>query len=265
MSRGTLEKPKTTYTAEDVGALPKNGNAVSATAADRLKSVVYKTFAAADSVRPSGEFARFYSVQQEAGTIDPDSPYPNKTGPYRWNVIEFGIVSRCTQIANQAYHHASPNHIHIRTKHDANWSSWSDHLLDGYPVGSFYASTNAASPASLFGGTWMQIGAGRFPVAAGDGYAAGSTGGLASVSLTAEQNGPHTHPVNEQLLRRQNNDLVNFGSSGTLGGFTLQAGANNVGESRIVIPAFNTNSSGSGSAHENRPPYFALYMWYRIA
>ena len=47
-----------------------------------------------------------------------------------------------------------------------------------YPVGSIYMSVNATSPASLFGGTWEQL-KDRFLLAAGDTYAAGSTGGEA--------------------------------------------------------------------------------------
>lgn len=44
-----------------------------------------------------------------------------------------------------------------------------------YPVGSVYMSVDAADPAGLFGGTWERI-KDTFLLAAGDAYAAGSTG-----------------------------------------------------------------------------------------
>lgn len=55
-----------------------------------------------------------------------------------------------------------------------------------YPIGSIYMSTNSASPASLFGGTWTQI-QDQFLLCSGSTYAAGSTGGSATMS--------HTHSV----------------------------------------------------------------------
>lgn len=45
-----------------------------------------------------------------------------------------------------------------------------------YPVGSIYMSVNDTDPSLLFHGTWERI-KDRFLLAAGDAYAAGSTGG----------------------------------------------------------------------------------------
>ena len=69
-----------------------------------------------------------------------------------------------------------------------------------YPVGSIYMSTNSTSPATLFGfGTWERI-EGKFLLGATDGgtgsgasYIAGTTGGVASVTLTAAQSGVPAH------------------------------------------------------------------------
>lgn len=52
-------------------------------------------------------------------------------------------------------------------------------LDDVYPVGSIYMSVSSTSPATLFGGTWVQL-QNRFLVGAGDSYPAGSTGGESS-------------------------------------------------------------------------------------
>lgn len=49
--------------------------------------------------------------------------------------------------------------------------------LAAYPVGSIYCSIDSTDPGTLFGGTWVAIGAGRALVAAGGGFAVGSEGG----------------------------------------------------------------------------------------
>jgi hypothetical protein len=66
-----------------------------------------------------------------------------------------------------------------------------------YPVGAIYMSTVNTSPATLFGGTWVQI-KDRFLLSAGDTYTAGSTGGAASKSYTpAGTVGNHTLTASE--------------------------------------------------------------------
>lgn len=132
-------------------------------------------------------------------------------------------------------------------------------LLDWlYPVGSIYSSTAAASPAELFGGTWERL-KDRFLLGAGDTYPAGSTGGEAAHSLTAEENGQHTHPVgigsgsgrylywgdNEA---NQNKDFWGYGYSDDPPSNKLFA-----------------QPSGGGQPHNNLPPYLTVYMWQRVA
>ena len=58
--------------------------------------------------------------------------------------------------------------------------------LDPYPVGSIYQSTDAASPAALFGGTWEQIAQDRVLMGASDTHPAGSTveAGLPNITGT---------------------------------------------------------------------------------
>lgn len=124
-------------------------------------------------------------------------------------------------------------------------------LLDAiYPVGAIYQSVNSTSPATLFGGTWERI-EDKFLLAAGGTYAAGSTGGEASVSLTAAQNGPHTHAA----YYADSAGSKSFGYSYTNKGEQSNASTDSSG---IV-------SSGSGQPHNNMPPYLAVYVWQRTA
>ena len=62
-----------------------------------------------------------------------------------------------------------------------------------YPVGSLYWSSKSTNPASLFGGTWVQI-KDRFVLACGNTYTSvGKTGGNSSVTLTVSNMPSHTH------------------------------------------------------------------------
>lgn len=125
----------------------------------------------------------------------------------------------------------------------------SDILNRAYPVGSIYMSMSSTSPAELFGGTWEAL-KDRFLVGAGNTYAVDATGGAATVTLTVNQIPSHTHPG-----RDGGNFLGNNGESGAAlrydgSGYRLSS---------------RTNATGGGQAHENRPPYRAVYMWKRTA
>lgn len=62
-----------------------------------------------------------------------------------------------------------------------------------YPVGSLYWSSKSTNPASLFGGTWVQI-KDRFVLACGDTYkTVGATGGASSVTLSVSNMPSHKH------------------------------------------------------------------------
>ena len=134
-------------------------------------------------------------------------------------------------------------------------NSLADTLLTIYPIGAVYQSTVSTSPASLFGGTWAAIDAGRFLVAAGTGYDARSTGGAATVALTEAQGPVHSHT---KILHN---------GGGALGLNTANGGTGSAGYGYVngSTGTMSTNSAGSGDAHENRPPYYAVYMWRRTA
>lgn len=130
------------------------------------------------------------------------------------------------------------------TVNDREWTEWKLVVLDSYPVGSVYISFVSTSPASLFGGEWTQI-KDRFLVGVGSSYAAGDTGGEATHKLTVNELPSHSHnysyPGNEAGTEW-------YGASGTAKGNTVA-----------------TTAVGGGAAHENRPPYFAVYIWRRTA
>lgn len=143
-----------------------------------------------------------------------------------------------------------------------------------YPVGSIYMSVNSTDPSTLFGGSWQRI-QDRFLLAAGSSYGAGSTGGVASVTLTANQSGlrSHNHAAsagytifgckpNSNITRSK----VNV-SGGTRYAFLGTSGATTSDASNLVYMGDVAYAGGwnAAEAHTNMPPYLAVYIWQRIA
>lgn len=117
-------------------------------------------------------------------------------------------------------------------------------MLGAYPVGSIYLSVNATSPASLFGGTWERI-EDRFLLAAGSSYEAGAIGGEAAHTLTVSEMPSHNHTY---TIPGNETGTSWYGANGTAKGSPQSSG-----------------DSGGGAAHNNMPPYLAVYMWKRVA
>ena len=118
-------------------------------------------------------------------------------------------------------------------------------LLMVYPVGSIYISVNSTSPASLFGGTW-EILNDVFLLAAGSYANAGTFGGEAVHTLTVDEMPAHSHSVPN--MSGYDTGTAWVGQNGTAASQTR-----------------STDINGGGAAHNNMPPYLAVYMWKRVA
>ena len=123
--------------------------------------------------------------------------------------------------------------------------------LSMMPVGYVYMSTSSTSPQTLFGGTWRQL-KDVFLLAAGDTYTAGSKGGEATHTLTTDEMPAHTH------------DQSVVGARSGSGSTYVSWNASNLTGSSAS--SYNkTFSTGGGKAHNNMPPYLAVYAWERTA
>lgn len=120
----------------------------------------------------------------------------------------------------------------------------------------------------------------RFVVGAGSTYAVNATGGAATVTLAAANLPAHTHTVNittgGQSVDHSHafQPLALLGAGGGLDGRAISGGAAQLGAAYWpMLPVNqtggssndhnhavngNTGSIGSGTAHENLPPYYAL-------
>lgn len=126
-------------------------------------------------------------------------------------------------------------------------------ILDAYPVGSIYMSVNSTNPATLFGGEWEQL-EDRFLLGASSNYEAGSTGGEATHTLTIDEMPSHSHS----------------GGFRDYSGVTAVSSATSLARPTTSSNLYDTTrevtlSTGGGQAHNNMPPYLAVYMWKRIS
>lgn len=111
-------------------------------------------------------------------------------------------------------------------------------------------SVNDTDPSLLFGGEWKRI-EGRFLLAASSTYTVGATGGEATHKLTVAEMPSHSHGITNA------------------GGLIGWSGANNLSAPQsnngTITNQAKLSNAGSSAAHNNMPPYLAVYMWKRTA
>lgn len=141
-----------------------------------------------------------------------------------------------------------------------------------YPIGSIYISVNNTNPSALFGGEWEQIND-RFLLAAGSTYAAGTTGGEATHQLTTsempshnhaastESAGAHTHTIGCDTDAAKGTYCSSVHGAST-GAESFKGATNSAGAHTHTV---TVGAVGGNAAHNNMPPYLAVYVWKRVA
>ena len=122
-----------------------------------------------------------------------------------------------------------------------------------FPIGSYFCAETATNPSVLLGfGTWEQL-KDRMLIGVGDSFALSSVGGEINHTLTNAEMPSHTHDfmVPPRLFAERNNDSDAIVCT-------------NANESTNAM-IYATTSAGGNVAHNNMPPYKAVYIWKRIA
>ena len=115
----------------------------------------------------------------------------------------------------------------------------------------------------------------RFLVGAGNSYTLGATGGAATVALTTSQMPSHAHTRGSMNITGSFCTGSWMGRTQDVSGAFYLTGGGGVGANRgdnRAIAAFDasrtwtgeTSWAGSGTAHENRPPYYAVYYLMKV-
>lgn len=146
-----------------------------------------------------------------------------------------------------------------------------------YPVGAVYMSTEPTDPSVFFGGVWTRI-QGRFLWATGS--TPKQTGGSTTHSHTVNSH-THTYGIHygmsydnvtsahsgETLGLYDNGSWTyNQTSAGNFSGYTAYSNQSGGSPRGTKYTTAQTGGSAPGTnSASNMPPYFEVYMWYRIA
>ena len=146
--------------------------------------------------------------------------------------------------------------------------------IEGVPSGiiAMWSGTNASIPTgwNLCDGTnGTPDLRDRFIVGSGNTYSTGDTGGADSVTLTEAQMPSHTHSgssLGTNTTGAHSHTFQHSSVAGSSWGYNVGGNSTSpwvtittstAGNHSHTITG-NTGSAGSGAAHENRPPYYAL-------
>lgn len=132
--------------------------------------------------------------------------------------------------------------------------SWTNLLELLYPVGSLYFSVASESPASEIGGTWTAV-ENAFLMGASELHGVLETGGEEEHTLTVDEMPSHNHS-----WRGVNSTAGVSNQSGNYPFDIYEDKKDNWPGTASFI-----GKTGGGQAHNNLPPYLAVFIWYRTA
>ncbi len=118
-----------------------------------------------------------------------------------------------------------------------------------YPVNTIYISISSTNPSTMFGGTWVSWGSGKFLVGVNT---------SSSYFNTVEKVGGSTDAV---VINHAHTTTVKYATDGATGGTAARCVGSGTNKSTNIA---STSSTGENGAGKNLPPYITCYMWRRI-
>lgn len=135
--------------------------------------------------------------------------------------------------------------------------------LTAYPVGSIYQSTDAASPAGLFGGTWEQIASERVLMGVSRSHAAGTTAeaGLPNITGSTGRFASTYDSHSSNAADRKQGALNYSGEAYNMGYYSSSGGA---GYGYYIN--FNASKSNAiyGKSNTVQPAAYYVHIWKRV-
>ncbi len=140
------------------------------------------------------------------------------------------------------------------------------HLAGGtapepYPVGCIYQSTDAASPAELYGGTWEQIASERVLMGASSTHAAGTTVKAGLPNITGSV-GRFASAYSGYNAADRKQGALSYSGEGNMGYYS-SSGSGGYG----YYIDFNASRSNAiyGRSSTVQPAAYYVYIWHRVA
>jgi hypothetical protein len=183
-------------------------------------------------------------------------------------VLDDGEVALTTD-TNKLYSkkgEIAPNNVYVGTSEPSNnniecWinpnasfdpTAYFDRI---YPVGSLYMSVSSTDPSELFGGTWTKIEGSFLWATTSTPKVTGGSKTTDSTVLTIDQIPKHSHYVQSYRGSAQWDVGYLWSRAAGESDGNAEGGQNN-----------DTGNTGGGKGHTHTfmPPYFEVYMWYRI-
>lgn len=146
-----------------------------------------------------------------------------------------------------------------------------------YPVGSIYANYTSTNPATLLGtGTWTQVGQGRCLAGIGQGtdqnavnktLTVGDNDGSYEHVLTEAQLASHAHGHRDRYFAETVYAPAPYKEAFPTPGYNAGVGSPGIDLTNTHFYYYDdtSESTGSGDAHENMVPTYAVYLWRRTA
>ena len=123
-----------------------------------------------------------------------------------------------------------------------------------YPIGCIYMSFNAIDPSTLYSGTeWERI-KGKFLV--------GVDEDDTDINISAIEGGEKEHLLLESEMPVHNHQQY---VTANTGGPSIRCDYSSDARGILYPQGCNTGNAGGNQAHNNMPPYIAVYMWKRIS
>lgn len=135
------------------------------------------------------------------------------------------------------------------------------------PVGTVELRYDNTSPATLYGGTWVEFGQGRMLIGRlasdSDFDTVGGTGGEKTHTLTNAE--IPAVPFKDRYYIENSVRLSGATQTLSSGGINASLGNQDTDSDNNTFLYANATIDGGGEAHNNMPPYVVVRMWRRTA